>query len=108
MLLIKPSIFVLINSFISESWWLEVIFLLSLFLIFYFIYKNRIRRIEKQKELLESQVKQRTIEIIRQKEMVERKRKMLEEEKEKTEKLLLNILPREMADELKDKGKAKA
>ena len=61
-----------------------------------------------QKDLLESQVKQRTIEIIKQKEQVEKQRKMLQQEKEKTEKLLLNILPREMAEELKNKGKAKA
>ena len=63
---------------------------------------------QSQKDLLEAQVKQRTIEIIKQKEQVEKQKKMLEEEKEKSEKLLLNILPREMADELKNKGKAKA
>lgn len=57
---------------------------------------------------METQVKQRTIEIIKEKEKVEKQKKLLEEEKEKTEKLLLNILPREMADELKNKGKAKA
>jgi len=108
MLLNEHNIFILLSSFLTENWWLDIVFLVTLFLVFYVIYKNRIRRIEKQKDLLESQVKQRTIEIIRQKEMVERKRKMLEEEKEKTEKLLLNILPREMADELKNKGKAKA
>lgn len=104
----KLNLIIGLNNFLSPNWLFDVIFLLVLFLVFFLIYRNRIRRIEKQKDLLESQVKQRTIEIIRQKEMVERKRKMLEDEKEKTEKLLLNILPREMADELKDKGKAKA
>lgn len=74
----------------------------------YLLYKNRIVRVQKQKDLLESQVKQRTIEIIKQKEQVEKQKRMLEQEKAKTEKLLLNILPREMADELKNKGKAKA
>ena len=87
MLLNEHNIFILLSSFLTENWWLDIVFLVTLFLVFYVIYKNRIRRIEKQKDLLESQVKQRTIEIIRQKEMVERKRKMLEEEKEKTEKL---------------------
>lgn len=74
------------------------------------MYYNRLRilAIRKQKKLLESQVKQRTIEIIKQKENVERQRLLLEEEKVKTEKLLLNILPREMADELKEQGKARA
>ena len=70
--------------------------------------RRRIIAIRKQKRLLESQVKQRTIEIIKQKERVEKQKLLLEEEKIKTEKLLLNILPREMADELKEKGKARA
>jgi class 3 adenylate cyclase/predicted metal-dependent HD superfamily phosphohydrolase len=82
--------------------------LLLALVVFYVIYRDRLNKIRKQKGLLESQVKQRTIEIIKQKEQVEKQKKMLEDEKEKTEKLLLNILPREMADELKNKGKAKA
>ena len=85
-----------------------MIVVLAILLVFYLIYKDRLRKVYEQKDLLESQVKQRTIEIIKQKGQVERQKKMLEEEKEKTEKLLLNILPREMADELKNKGKAKA
>lgn len=100
-------LFVLYFSLPQLEWWMIIVALL-LFLGLFFFYKGRLSKIVKQKDLLESQVKQRTIEIIRQKERVERKRQMLEEEKEKTEKLLLNILPREMADELKNKGKAKA
>jgi class 3 adenylate cyclase/predicted metal-dependent HD superfamily phosphohydrolase len=95
-----------LSSFTVDWWYFAIIALLFLGLILF--YRGTIQRIIKQKDLLESQVKQRTIEIIRQKERVERKRQMLEEEKDKTEKLLLNILPREMADELKNKGKAKA
>lgn len=89
-------------------WGISLIVVLAILLIFYLVYKDRLRKVYEQKDLLESQVKQRTIEIIKQKGQVERQKKMLEEEKEKTEKLLLNILPREMADELKNKGKAKA
>ena len=85
---------------------LAVVFLIGLSLFLF--YKRRVGKIQKQKDLLETQVKQRTIEIIKQKEQVERQKRMLESEKVKTEKLLLNILPREMADELKEKGKAKA
>lgn len=96
-----------LNS-VSFSWWVIIGLLLAITVGLYFFYRDRIRRVKKQKELLESQVKQRTIEIIKQKEKVERQKSLLEEEKEKTEKLLLNILPREMADELKNKGKAKA
>lgn len=90
------------------SWWVIISLLLIIIVGLYFFYRDRIARVKKQKDLLESQVKQRTIEIIKQKEHVEKQKKLLEEEKEKTEKLLLNILPREMADELKNKGKAKA
>lgn len=93
---------------IFSYWWFDAIILGLIILSLYLIYRDRLRRVQKQKDLLEAQVKQRTIEIIRQKEQVEKQKKMLEEEKEKTEKLLLNILPREMADELKNKGKAKA
>ena len=94
--------------FIFDNNWWDLALLLAVMLVLYMIYRDRLNRIQKQKDLLESQVKQRTIEIIKQKEQVEKQKRMLEEEKEKTEKLLLNILPREMADELKNKGKAKA
>ena len=94
--------------FLFSSLWADFALVSTVVLILYFVYRNRLRRIQKQKDLLESQVKQRTIEIIKQKGQVEKQKQMLEEEKERTEKLLLNILPREMADELKNKGKAKA
>lgn len=96
------------NNVFLTYWWLDALVLLFALGVFYFVYRDRLNKIRKQKELLESQVKQRTIEIIKQKEQVEKQKQMLEEEKEKAEKLLLNILPREMADELKNKGKAKA
>ncbi len=95
-------------AFILPTIWADAILLAVVVVGFYLLYRNRIIRIQKQKDLLESQVKQRTIEIIKQKEQVEKQKRMLEQEKAKTEKLLLNILPREMADELKNKGKAKA
>tara|TARA_B110001469_G_C9640681_1_gene322208 strand:+ start:1022 stop:2557 length:1536 start_codon:yes stop_codon:yes gene_type:complete len=95
-------------GFIFSSIWVDIIVLLSAVIALYALYRSRIIRIQKQKDLLESQVKLRTIQIIKQKEQVEKQKRMLEQEKAKTEKLLLNILPREMADELKNKGKAKA
>jgi len=108
------KIYTIILQILGESgqlpdyWWISIVVVLLILVIFYFIYRDKLRKVYEQKDLLESQVKQRTIEIIKQKGQVERQKKMLEEEKEKTEKLLLNILPREMADELKNKGKAKA
>jgi len=102
------SNFLLTVFAITLNNWFDLALLLVIVVGFYFVYRDRLKRIQKQKDLLESQVKQRTIEIIKQKEQVEKQKRMLEEEKEKTEKLLLNILPREMADELKNKGKAQA
>ncbi len=101
-------IFLAIILNIPFSWWTSLILLVIIFAGLYWYYRDRIHQVKQQKDLLESQVKQRTIEIIKQKERVERQKRLLEEEKEKTEKLLLNILPREMADELKNQGKAKA
>jgi len=103
-LITQLSISVLFHRF----WWLDLLIIFLLGGVFYFFYRKKLKRMQVQKDLLETQVKHRTIEIIKQKEQVEKQRKLLQEEKEKTEKLLLNILPREMAEELKDKGKAKA
>ena len=95
-------------ALISINWWIDLVLFALIVLVFFWFYRKRLRQMQSQKDLLETQVKQRTIEIIKQKEQVEKQKRMLEIEKEKTEKLLLNILPREMADELKNKGKAKA
>lgn len=95
-------------ALLSINWWVDLVVLALIVLVFFWFYRKRLRQMQYQKDLLETQVKQRTIEIIKQKEQVEKQKRMLEDEKEKTEKLLLNILPREMADELKNKGKAKA
>lgn len=100
--------FLFLQNNLLSYWWVHLAIILIVTLILFVIYRRRIRMMEYQKDLLETQVKQRTIEIIKQKEQVEKQKRMLEDEKEKTEKLLLNILPREMADELKNKGKAKA
>ena len=85
-----------------RTWWfiLIVYILLPLLLVYVFV-RYRINQVKRQKMLLELQVKERTQEVTRQKEL-------LEKEKEKTEKLLLNVLPAETAEELKSKGKATA
>jgi ligand-binding sensor domain-containing protein/class 3 adenylate cyclase/HD superfamily phosphodiesterase len=82
-------------------WFILIVYVLIPLLLIYAIAKYRINQVKRQKKLLEVQVKERTHEVIRQKEL-------LEAEKEKTEKLLLNILPSETAEELKAKGKATA
>jgi class 3 adenylate cyclase len=55
---------------------------------------------------LEEKVAERTLEITRQNEKISKQAKTLEEEKERSERLLLNILPQEVATELKVTGHA--
>ncbi len=71
-------------------------------------YRIRLKNIKAQKAILESQVKERTIQVMGQKEEIEKQKVLLEEEKDKLETLLLNVLPESTVEELKMKGKATA
>jgi class 3 adenylate cyclase len=53
---------------------------------------------------LEQQVKERTAEVVEEKAEVERQSVVIQKEKQKSDELLLNILPAEVAEELKEKG----
>ena len=64
------------------------------------------RSIKRQKRRLAFLVEKRTKTVTRQKEQIEKQNKKIELEKQKAEELLLNILPAETAEELKNKGKA--
>lgn len=63
--------------------------------------------LENKKHFLESEVKERTKEIEEQKQQIEEQQQALLVEKQKSEDLLLNILPKDIADELKEKGESK-
>ena len=91
-----------------KTWWFRTLFVVFILSIVYAYYITRINRIKAQKQLLEVQVRERTHEVIQQKEEIERQKGFVEQEKEKAERLLLNILPEETAEELKAKGKATA
>lgn len=65
---------------------------------------EKTRMIETEKERLELEVAARTSEVTAQKEKIEKQHSELKAEKEKSDSLLLNILPAEVADELKEKG----
>lgn len=75
-----------------KTWWFYTLLAVLLGVVLYFIFRWRNRALIEKQKLLESMVKQRTIE--------------LQAEKEKTEDLLLNILPVAVADELKHTGKS--
>lgn len=89
-----------------KTWWFRLLMASILLALIYAVYYIRVSAIERQKEYLEELVNERTYEIIQQKEKIEEQNRLLEEEKKKVEKLLLNILPQETVDELKNKGKA--
>jgi len=66
------------------------------------------RILEGQKESLERDVALRTQEVVRQKEEIEKQHDELKIEKKKSDDLLLNILPGEVAEELKETGHSEA
>ena len=88
--------------------WVWALAFLVLASVSFTYYRSRLKRIKSQKEFLELQVKERTKELIGKNEEVEKQRTLLEEEKDKLETLLLNILPQSTVEELKKKGKATA
>lgn len=99
---------VIVEPPLWATWWFRTIVILLILLLIYAYYITRINRIKTQKLLLELQVRERTHEVLKQKEEIERQKEMLENEKEKADELLYNILPQEIAIELKNKGKATA
>lgn len=73
--------------------------------------KDRTRELEEQKDLLQkanSELEQKRKSVEDQREIMEDINEMLEKEKKRTDQLLLNVLPRHIADELKIFGKSLA
>ncbi|OQA01249.1 MAG: Adenylate cyclase [Bacteroidetes bacterium ADurb.Bin408] len=78
-----------------------IIYVILIFCFSYILIKFSNKKLKEAKFKLENQVQSRTEELFKQK-------KELEKEKEKSDRLLLNILPYKIAEELKEKGFAKA
>lgn len=78
-----------------------IIYFIIIGLVIFFILRSGNKRILNAKNKLELLVKERTEEIVKQ-------QKLIEKEKEKAEMLLMNILPTEIAEELKINGHVKA
>jgi len=73
--------------------------------------KDRTRQLEEQKNLLQktnTELEQKKQNVEDQREIMEEINELLEKEKEKSDQLLLNVLPRHIADELKLFGKSLA
>jgi ligand-binding sensor domain-containing protein/class 3 adenylate cyclase/predicted metal-dependent HD superfamily phosphohydrolase len=102
------SLAIIITPPFWGTWWFRISSVLAILGIVVLIYKVRVKQIEDQKEALEQIVQDRTAVVMQQKDELMAQKALIEEEKEKSEKLLLNILPQETADELKHRGKASA
>lgn len=100
---------------VYRTWWAwlsySVIFLLTLHLF----NRWRERKLRQEKIKLEKIVEERTavvekqkMELVRQNIQVEKQKAVVEKEKQRSDELLLNILPGEVAEELKLKGHAEA
>jgi class 3 adenylate cyclase len=85
--------FCIMPPFWQTTWFIALVAILSL-LSLYIFYRLRVRKIERERDILELKVEERTEE--------------LKKEKNKSEKLLLNILPRDTVNELKEKGRSEA
>lgn len=84
-----------------QRWWFRALvvgFMLSCIIGYI---KWRERALKARQRLLEKTVEERTSEVVAEKQEVER-------QKDRSEQLLLNILPAEVAEELKQKGSAEA
>jgi ligand-binding sensor domain-containing protein/class 3 adenylate cyclase len=80
-----------------KTWWAYLSYILIIVFAIWSYIRYRERNLQAQKQVLEKTVKERTAEVVEEKAEVER-------QKEKSDELLLNILPSEVADELKEKG----
>ncbi len=103
-----PILKITIHPPLWRTWWFRTIMIIVALLCGYLFYISRIKQIKNQKLALEKLVNARTKEVIEQKEKIQLQNAELEKEKEKTEQLLLNILPPDTVGELKSKGKASA
>lgn len=98
-----------------RTWWAYLAYLLMLLSSFQVVSKWRERKLRAEKEKLETLVTERTSVIEQQKQemiqkniLLETQKSIVEKEKKRSDDLLLNILPGEVAEELKTKGSAEA
>ena len=84
-----------------KTWWFRSLAVLAIVSLVFLYIKWRERALKETQKVLERTVVERTAEVVAEK-------KEVEKQKERSEELLLNILPAEVAEELKAKGSAEA
>jgi ligand-binding sensor domain-containing protein/class 3 adenylate cyclase/predicted metal-dependent HD superfamily phosphohydrolase len=91
-----------------KTWWFRILAFMVVATGVYVYYRRRLIAITNYRIKLEEKVQDRTREIQEKNSLLQSQSVELAIEKEKSEKLLLNILPQETVDQLKSKGKASA
>jgi ligand-binding sensor domain-containing protein/class 3 adenylate cyclase/predicted metal-dependent HD superfamily phosphohydrolase len=104
----ETKLFIIIKPPFYKTWWFRISISVILIILIISWNRSRVKKIIKQKRILENLVQERTQKITSQATEIKNQNQELENEKEKLDKLLLNILPQETVDELKSKGKAAA
>ncbi|MCB9170149.1 MAG: hypothetical protein H6594_07355 [Flavobacteriales bacterium] len=84
-----------------RSWWFFTALAVFAGSVIFSYIKVRERNLRLRNQVLEQRVKERTAEVVKQSEEIAGQKVQIED-------LLLNILPKEISDELKEKGKATA
>ncbi len=100
------SLKIIINPPFWMTWWFRTFAIAIILAIVLGVYYSRVAIIKTQKRVLEYKVQQRTEEVVQKRAEIEEQKEKLEIEKNKTEQLLLNILPAETAKELLSTGRA--
>ena len=83
-----------------RTWWFYIAVVVIGITSFFVFVRIRERRLLRERRILQKKVDERTKEVVMQKEQIT-------EEKKKSDRLLLNILPYETAEELKSTGKSR-
>jgi ligand-binding sensor domain-containing protein/class 3 adenylate cyclase/predicted metal-dependent HD superfamily phosphohydrolase len=91
-----------------NAWWFWTSVVVAALIIIRFSIRKRIEYERREQVRLEMKIAERTAEIRAQNIKIEKQSKQLEIEKEKSERLLRNVIPDSMADELLEKGQASA
>ncbi len=91
-----------------KTWWAYGLYFISIISSALYYIKWREKALKQRQAELESTVEERTAEVVAEKKEVEKQKAVVEKEKKRSDDLLLNILPQEVADELKEKGSAEA
>jgi ligand-binding sensor domain-containing protein/class 3 adenylate cyclase len=93
---------------VYRTWWAYLTYFIFVIISIYQFIRWRTKKLLKEKESLELIVAERTAQVVAEKAEIERKNIEIADEKKRSDELLLNILPEEIAEELKVKGTADA